>query len=106
MRLQNLGYAVTAYGVQGATVDVSHTVLSDALDAAGVYVGMTRGRHANLLHIVAADMDHAKEQFTEALTRDPADRGLVVATTAAREDVAGLVAHGPVAEVNAERARL
>lgn len=102
----HLAYAVTAYGVQGATVDVSHTVLSDALDAAGVYVGMTRGRHANVLHIVATDLDDAREQFTEALIRDRADRGLAAATTAAREEVAGLVAHGPVAEVNAERARL
>lgn len=102
----HLAYAVTPYGIQGATVDVSHTVLSDALDAAGVYVGMTRGRHANLLHIVATDLDDAREQFTDALTRDRADRGLNVATTAAREKVAGLVAHGPVAEVNAERTRL
>ena len=102
----HLAYAVTAYGVQGATVDVSHTVLSDVLDAAGVYVGMTRGRHANLLHIVATDLDDAREQFTDALTRDRADRGLAAATTAAREEVAGLVAHGPVAEVNPERARL
>lgn len=102
----HLAYAVTAYGVQGATVDVSHTVLSDALDAAGVYVGMTRGRHANVLHIVAADLDDAREQFTEAAARDRADRGLAAATGAASKEVAGLVAHGLVAEVNAERARL
>ena len=102
----HLAYAVTAYGVQGATVDVSHTVLSDALDAAGVYVGMTRGRHANLIHIVATDLADAREQFTEALTRDRADRGLNAATADAREEVAGLVAHGPVAVVNAERSRL
>lgn len=102
----HLAYAVTAYGVQGATVDVSHTVLSDALRASGVYVGMTRGRHANLLHIVATDLDDAREQFTEALTRDRADRGLAAATTAAREEVTGLIAYGPVAEVNAERSRL
>ena len=102
----HLAYAVTAYGVQGTTVDVSHTVLSDALDAAGVYVGMTRGRHTNVLHVVATDLADAREQFTEALTRDRADRGLNAATVAAREEVAGLVAHGPVAEVNAERTRL
>jgi hypothetical protein len=35
----HLAYASTAYGVQGATVPESHTVLTDALDAAGVYVG-------------------------------------------------------------------
>src|SRR5699024_9081483 len=47
----HLSYAATAYGVQGATVDASHTVLSEATSAAGVYVGMTRGRQTNRLHI-------------------------------------------------------
>jgi hypothetical protein len=81
-------------------------VLSDALDAAGVYVGMTRGRTSNQLHIVAADLDDAREQFVLALERDRADRGLVAATRAANEAIAGLAAHGPVERVNAERARL
>ena len=102
----HLAYASTAYGVQGATVPGSHTVLSDALDASGVYVGMTRGQETNLLHIVAADVDDAREQFTAALERDRADRGLVAATQAAHEAVTGLAADGPVRLVNAERARL
>lgn len=102
----HLAYASTAYGVQGATVPASHTVLSHALDAAGVYVGMTRGQETNRLHIVAADLDDAREQFTAALERDRADRGLVAATQVAREAVAGLVPDGPVALVNAERTRL
>ena len=76
----HLAYASTVYGVQGATVRASHTVLGDALDAAGVYVGMTRGREANRLHIVAADLEDTREQFTAALERDRADRGLVAAT--------------------------
>ncbi|MBN9151227.1 MAG: AAA family ATPase [Micrococcales bacterium] len=102
----HLAYASTAYGVQGATVPASHTVLSDALDAAGVYVGMTRGQETNRLHVVATDVDDAREQFIAALERDRADRGLVAATQAAREAVAGLAADGPVRLVNAERARL
>lgn len=102
----HLAYASTAYGVQGTTVSESHTVLGDALDASGVYVGMTRGREANRLHIIAADLDDAREQFTAALERDRADRGLVAATQAARDAVTGLVADGPVKLVNAERARL
>jgi hypothetical protein len=102
----HLAYASTAYGVQGATVDESHTVLSDALDAAGVYVGMTRGRNSNRLHIVAADLEDAREQFIAALERDRADRGLVDGTRAAKEAVKGLVADGPVRLVTAERARL
>ena len=84
----------------------SHTVLSDALDAAGVYVGMTRGQDANRLHVVTADLDDAREQFVLALERDRADRGLAAATRAAREAVAGLAADGPVRAVTIERARL
>ena len=101
-----LAYASTAYGMQGATVNESHTVLSDALDAAGVYVGMTRGRTSNRLHIVAADPDDACEQFTATLERDRADRGLAAATRAAHEAIQGLTTDGPVRLVTVERARL
>ncbi|HEY8719988.1 AAA family ATPase [Pengzhenrongella sp.] len=102
----HLAYAATAYGVQSATMPASHTVLSDALDGAGVYVGMTRGRDRNTLQVVATDLDDARDQFITALRRDRADRGLTVATRVAREAVDGLVPAGPVAFVNAERARL
>ncbi|WP_246006262.1 MobF family relaxase [Georgenia muralis] len=102
----HLAYAATAYGVQGVTVTAAHTVLSDALDAAGVYVGMTRGRAQNMLHVVAADLDDAREQFVAALERDRADRGLWEATRAAQDAVTGLTADGPVLLVAAERARL
>ena len=102
----HLSYAATAYGVQGATVDASHTVLSEATSAAGVYVGMTRGRQTNGLHVVAADMTEARAQFIEAMERDPADRGLDHATRAAQEAVRGLVADGPVRLVTEELARL
>lgn len=102
----HLAYASTAYGVQGTTVPESHTVLSESLDASGVYVGMTRARDANRLHIVAADLDHAREQFVVALARDRADRGLAAATESARDAVAGLTVDGPVKVVNTERVRL
>ena len=102
----HLAYAATSYGFQSATTPRAHTVLSDALDASGMYVGMTRGRHLNTLHIVAANPGDAREQFIAALQRDRADRGLTDATRAAREAVNGLVPAGPVAFVNAERARL
>ena len=102
----HLAYAATAYGVQGVTTTTAHTLLSEALDASGVYVGMTRGRDANVLHIVAEDLDEAREQFIDALHRDRADRGLQAATAGAHVAVAGLVAKGPVKAVNDERARL
>lgn len=102
----HLAYAVTAYGVQGSTVNAAHTLLSDAIDAAGVYVGMTRGRDTNRLHIVASDLADAKQQFVDALARDRADRGLEDATERAREAVADLVADGPMSVVSAERNRI
>lgn len=102
----HLSYAATAYGVQGATVNNSHTMLSEATSAAGVYVGMTRGREKNRLHIVAADLADARAQFIEAMQRDPADRGLDHATAQAVEAVRGLVADGPVRLVTDELARL
>ncbi|GLJ63398.1 MULTISPECIES: MobF family relaxase [Microbacterium] len=102
----HLSYAATAYGVQGATVTASHTVLSEATSAAGVYVGMTRGREANRLHVVAESLADARAQFIEAMERDPADRGLDHATAQAAEAVRGFVSNGPVKLVTEELARL
>lgn len=102
----HLAYACTSYGVQGVTAAGSHTIVSDGLNASGVYVGMTRGRANNLLHLVASDLADARHQFIDAAQRDRADRGLAHATALAAEAVAGLVDRGPVAIVNAERNRL
>jgi hypothetical protein len=102
----HLAYASTAHGNQGITTTASHTLLTSALDAAGVCVGMTQGRESNLLHFVAENLDDARDQFTTALERNRADRGLTAATTAAREAVSGLAPSGPVAIVNAEKDRL
>lgn len=102
----HLSYAATAYGVQGATVTGSHTILTDATSAAGVYVGMTRGREQNLLHVVAEKQEQAREQFVAARERDRADRGLTDATERAADAVRGLVEDGPVRLVQTERAHL
>ena len=102
----HLSYAATAYGVQGATVNDSHRVLSEATSVAGVYVGMTRGRNTNRLHVAAEDLASARELFIDAMQRDPADRGLDHATAQAIDAVRGLVADGPVGLVTDELARL
>src|SRR5699024_8684700 len=80
----HLGYAVTDYGNQGATVDHGSVLLESSMSAGGVYVGATRGRHDNSIHIVADDPEDAKAQFISTLTRDRADRGL----DQAREELA------------------
>lgn len=102
----HLSYVSTAYGVQGATVTGSHTILTDALDVAAVYVGMTRGRARNVLHIVATDLADARQQFIDAMQRDRADRGLAAATEAAKNATRGLIEDGPVKLINTELARL
>ena len=102
----NLAYASTAYGVQGVTATGSHTILSDAMSGAAVYVGMTRGKHENQLHIIAENTADARAQFIDAVERDRADRGLTHAIQQATEAVRGLVDDGPVKRVNTEMAAL
>ena len=102
----HLSYAATAYGVQGVTVPASHTVLTASMGGAAVYVGMTRGRNTNTLHVVAEGMADARAQFIEAMERDSADRGLSDATERATLAVRGFVADGSVKLVNDRIAQL
>lgn len=78
----------------------------EATSAAGVYVGMTRGRQTNRLRIVAAEMADARARFIEAMERDPADGGLEHAIAQAAEAVRGLGSDGPVRQVVEELAQL
>lgn len=102
----HLSYAATAYGVQGVTVPASHTILTDGIGGAAVYVGMTRGKDENALHIIADSTEEARALFIEAMERDRADRGLADATERAAEAVRGLVEDGPVKLVNTRVAQL
>ena len=106
MCLGHLGYASTAYGVQGVTVEGAHPVLDEATSAADLYVGLTCGTDKNTLHLIAENADQARDQFIQAMTRDRAHRGLTAATTEAQDAVHGIITDGPVAIVNTERARL
>src|SRR5699024_7869927 len=88
----HLGYAVTDYGNQGTTGDHGSVrlqssisggggdrgcvLLESSMSGGGVYVGATRGREDNTIHIVADDLEDAKAQFITTMTRDRADRGL------------------------------
>src|SRR5690606_24419773 len=63
----HIAYASTAYGVQGVTASASHTILSDTMSAAAVYVGMTRGTGENQLHIIAENTAEARQQFNDSL---------------------------------------
>jgi exodeoxyribonuclease V alpha subunit len=83
-----LGYAATDYGHQGVTADRSVTWVGPATSAGGLYVGASRGRWENTLHVVAEGPDEARDLIAAAVRRDRADRGLDVAR--ARADAEAL----------------
>ncbi|MGG7453054.1 MobF family relaxase [Plantibacter auratus] len=87
----HLAYASTEYGVQGATVDYGHGVVSDGSSAQAVYVAATRGRAHNALHIVAGDRADARDLFVTAMGREAGDRGTAAAIAAVERDVEGVV---------------
>lgn len=68
-----LGYASTVHAAQGLTVDSCHTVVTQATAADALYVGMTRGRHANTAHVVtrAVPADAPPGAVLETLHRSP-----------------------------------
>jgi exodeoxyribonuclease V alpha subunit len=84
-----LGYATTGYGAQGATTDHAHLVMTDTTTAAAAYVAMTRGRQSNTAHLVAEDLDDAREQWIATFDRDRADLGPAAARDAAGRAAAG-----------------
>jgi hypothetical protein len=75
-----LAYATTAHRAQGSTVDTAHLLVTDQLTRALLYVGMTRGRHANhayvATHQTASDLHEPHPEQTmqgvlEAVFNDP-----------------------------------
>jgi len=86
-----LGYASTDYGNEGVTTGRSVTSVGPATSAGGLYVGATRGRYDNTLHLVAEDREDARAQLVAALGRDRADRGLDVARARAEAEASRTV---------------
>ncbi len=86
----HLGWAVTMHGAQGATVGQAHTLVDEHTDAAGLYVGLTRGRESNVAHFVAQDLAEARAQYVAAMGRDGADHGLDAARQALAAQLEGM----------------
>ncbi|WP_346769420.1 AAA family ATPase [Planctomonas sp. JC2975] len=63
----HLGYASTVYGAQGETTD--HSLVGPGVDAAGLYVGLTRGRHTNNIILTTPTPITAKTELTNMLQR-------------------------------------
>lgn len=71
-----LAYATTVYGAQGDTKTEAQLLITETTSAASAYVGMTRGRHDNVAHIVAASPEQARAIWEQTLGRDRADLGV------------------------------
>ncbi|MCL2465064.1 MAG: AAA family ATPase, partial [Micrococcales bacterium] len=83
-----LAWASTAHGVQGETTNGhADVLLTDATDAAGLYVACTRATSSTSVHIVADSPQEALEAIEDALRRDRADQGLEAAQQAAQAAV-------------------
>nr|WP_246298284.1 AAA family ATPase [Leifsonia soli] len=63
----HLGYASTVYGVQGETTD--RALVGPGVDAAGLYVGLTRGRLQNDVIVIAATVEAAKTELAATMQR-------------------------------------
>jgi len=70
-----LAYAQTGHAAQGRTVDHSLLVVDGTIDNRGVYVPLTRGRHANHAYVALEpdDARTARDVLAEAVNRDWAD---------------------------------
>ncbi len=88
-----LAYATTVYGAQGETTHTGHLLLDEHTTGSAAYVGTTRGREQNLAHLVAEDVDQARELWVSAFHRDPADLGPGHAARRAADD---LERYGPL----------
>jgi len=81
-----LGYAATDYGNQGVTAARAATWVGPATSAGGLYVGASRGRWENRLHVVAESPDEARDVLAAVLRRDRSDRGLDAARARAEAE--------------------
>lgn len=89
----HLSYASTVHGVQGETTERSF--VGPGVDASGLYVGMTRGRHRNVAIVVAPDDADAVEQLAEAMVRGRQEVDLGDARVAAQRELDRAARRGP-----------
>jgi conjugative relaxase-like TrwC/TraI family protein len=82
-----LAYATTVYGAQGETVGAAHIAIDPNTGASAAYVAMTRGRDRNIAHLVAEDLDAARQQWIDVFSRDRADLGPAHAAERAAADI-------------------
>lgn len=98
----HLAYASTVHGIQGETVHASY--VGPGVDAAGLYVGMTRGRQADTVLTIARDSDQAVERLSDMMMRGQLELTLDDARRAAQREL-GRAARAPEEQTGVSRAR-
>jgi hypothetical protein len=93
----HLAYASTVHGIQGETTDAAY--VGPGVDAAGLYVGMTRGRDTNVAVTVARNRREAVEQLAASMVRGQQETTLEDATAAASQELSR-AARAPLAPSN------
>lgn len=89
-----LGYAATAHGHQGDTVDVGVMMVTEATTHRGLYVGATRGRLENRFLVVTDDPTEVRDILEQVLSNERAD----VPAVAQRRNLARQVPQVPSRE--------
>ncbi len=86
-----LAYASTVHGVQGDTADAS--VVGPDVDAAGLYVGLTRGRLSNVAIVVARTDAAARDSLAESIQRGTPELTMKDAVRATQAEVRRAARH-------------
>lgn len=73
-----LGYALTVHRAQGATVDTAHALVDSRTDRAGAYVGLSRGREENRLHVNLGEGEKLDEVLETVAARHDSEAQLSV----------------------------
>lgn len=81
----HLAYAPTVHGIQGETTHTS--LVGPGVDAAGLYVGLTRGRHTNEAVVIASSEPRARAAIAETMMRGLPESELIDARRAAVGDL-------------------
>ncbi|MEN2739663.1 AAA family ATPase [Microbacterium sp. X-17] len=99
----HLAYATTVYGVQGETTDRSF--VGPGVDAAGFYVGLTRGKQNNVAAVVATTRASAVSELVETMQRRPVEETVEMSRAAARTELlrAARLQSDPVSAAATER---
>src|SRR3712207_8765918 len=79
-----------------------YTTLFRSTGAAAAYVGMTRGRTANTAHLIATDLEQAREQWIAVSGRNRADLGPAHAAQLAAAEAARYAAPRPLEQALAD----